>query len=67
MEKERYLLVFTRTFLLGYFGEASQPETVVRNGRIDFKVGDVAVEFVVRAHDNDKNKLLPRFCEQNFI
>lgn len=52
---ERDLLPLVRTYLLGYFGESLIPEargtlpgTLTGYGRIDFIVGDVAVEFAVR-------------------
>lgn len=51
---EKELLPLVRTFLLGYFGHC-YPEVSVRLqssasgwGRIDFQIGDVAVEFAVR-------------------
>lgn len=51
---EKRLLPLVRTFLLGYFRHCS-PEVEVKLassatgwGRIDFKVGNVAVEFAVR-------------------
>lgn len=52
---EKDLLPLVRTYLLGYFGESITPEakailpgTLSGNGRIDFMVGDVAVEFATR-------------------
>lgn len=51
---EKELLPLVRSFLLGYFGHC-YPEVSVRLqsapsgwGRIDFQIGDVAVEFAVR-------------------
>jgi hypothetical protein len=52
---EQQLLPLVRTFLLGYFGESLVPEassalplSLSGRGRIDFMIGDLAVEFVVR-------------------
>jgi hypothetical protein len=52
--KERDLLPITRSFLLGYFGrvapeyEVPLPGNGTGYGRVDFLIGDVAVEFAVR-------------------
>jgi hypothetical protein len=63
---ERQLLPLVRTFLLGYFGESLMPEarsvlpgSLSGRGRIDFLVGDVAVEFVVRRPMTSKAVLSP--------
>jgi hypothetical protein len=63
---ERQLLPLVRTFLLGYFGESLMPEarsvlpgSLSGRGRIDFLVGDVAVEFVVRRPKTSKAVLSP--------
>ncbi|BEH09091.1 MULTISPECIES: hypothetical protein [Geobacter] len=52
---EQDLLPLVRTYLLGYFGESIVPEakavlpgTLSGNGRIDFLIDNVAVEFAVR-------------------
>jgi hypothetical protein len=52
---ERDLLPLVRTFLLGRFGDSLIPEAKTKlpgspsgNGRLDFIVGKVAVEFAVR-------------------
>lgn len=61
---ERDLLVPIRTFLLGYFGDLSPEHTVSLpgsrsgSGRIDFKVGPVAVEVAVRRAGDARRKLL---------
>jgi hypothetical protein len=62
--EERKLLPLVRTFLLGYFGEKLQPEVSVAlpgcpsgNGRIDFLVDDVAVEFAVRTPNAPASKV----------
>ena len=63
---ERKLLPLARTFLLGYFGESLVPEassvlpgSLSGNGRIDFIVRDLAVEFVVRRPLDGKAILSP--------
>lgn len=51
---ERALLPLVRTFLLGYFGDlrvevvSRLPWALSGKGRLDFCIGDVAVEFAVR-------------------
>lgn len=52
---EQALLPLVRTFLLGYFGESLVPEAMAKlpgslsgNGRVDFMIDNVAVEFAVR-------------------
>lgn len=52
---EQELLPLVRTFLLGYFGESIIPEaqavlpgSLSGYGRLDFLIGNVAVEFAVR-------------------
>lgn len=59
---ERELLPLVRTFLLGYFGESLVPEAKVvlpgslsGNGRIDFLIGNVAVELAVRSRNAAKS------------
>lgn|GEM_PF-1202919 len=61
---ERALLPLVRTFLLGYFGESLMPEAKAQlpgslsgNGRLDFNVAGVAVEFAVRRPDAPKATL----------
>jgi hypothetical protein len=61
---ESDLLPLVRTFLLGYFEEDLIPEAKSKlpgspsgNGRIDFIVGDVAVEFAVRKPKQSKTNL----------
>jgi hypothetical protein len=61
---ERDLLPLVRTYLLGYFGESLVPEaravlpgSLSGNGRLDFIVGEVAVEFVVRKPTAGKSNL----------
>jgi hypothetical protein len=61
---EQDLLPLVRTFLLGYFGESIVPEAVSKlpgslsgKGRIDFIVGDVAIEFAVRKPDARRSTL----------
>jgi hypothetical protein len=63
---ERELLPAVRTFLLGYFGHC-YPEVEVRLagsstgwGRVDFLIGDVAVEFAVRRPEDGKTPLSHR-------
>ena len=63
---ERKLLPLVRTFLLGYFGESLVPEassvlpgSLSGYGRIDFLVGDVAVEFVVRRPSASRHVISP--------
>jgi len=51
---ERALLPLVRTFLLGYFGDpevevpSKLPSSLSGKGRLDFLIGNVAVEFAVR-------------------
>lgn len=61
---ESDLLLLVRAFLLGYFGHSVTPEAKAKlpgslsgNGRIDFVIGDVAVEFAVRRPDQRKATL----------
>ena len=61
---ERDLLPLVRFFLLGKFGHIVQPEYNVqvridppKNGRIDFRIGKVAVEFAVRSKSRSKAKV----------
>ena len=61
---ERELLPLVRTFLLGYFGESlvAEPSAVLPgslsgNGRIDFMIGNVAVEFALRRPEHVKREL----------
>lgn len=60
---EQQLLPVIRTFLLGYFGacqpeaKANLPGSVTGNGRFDFIVDDVAVEFATRRPDAPKGEL----------
>lgn len=63
---ERDLLPLFRCFLLGRFGNKLEPEIPVRVptsifksgwGRIDFRVGDIAVEFAVRTSTRAGNQL----------
>lgn len=61
---EAKLLPVVRTFLLGYFGHSVEPEFKVKlhgsvsgSGRIDFKIGDIAVEFAVRNKGKSKSQL----------
>jgi hypothetical protein len=61
---ESELLHIVRAFLLGWFGKvepeiaSSLPGCVSSSGRIDFRVGDVAVELAVRKYgDKHKRKL----------
>jgi len=60
---EKEMLPLVRTFLLGWFGRCV-PEVTVRlpsapsgYGRIDFQLGDVAVEFAVRRPLDHKGPL----------
>lgn len=61
---ERQLLPLLRAYLRGRYGErlgveveADLPGTASRKGRIDFTVGDTAVEFAVRKPDSPKSSL----------
>ena len=62
---ERDLLPLVRTFLLGWFRhgfitpehKSSFPGRLSGNGRIDFVVGDVAVELAVRCKGGSKQNL----------
>lgn len=60
----RDLLPLVRTYLLGYFGKSLVPEaratlpgSISGNGRLDFIVGGVAVEFAVRKPTAAKSNL----------
>lgn len=60
---EKEMLPLVRTFLLGWFGQCI-PEVTVRlpsapsgYGRIDFQVGDIAIEFAVRRPMDKKGHL----------
>jgi len=62
---ERTMLPLIRCFLLGYFGGILVPEASAKlpgslsgNGRTDFLIGDVAVEFVVRTPEAARASLL---------
>lgn len=64
---EKNLLPLVRTFLLGYFGPKARPEhgtvlpgALTGQGRVDFLVYNVAVEFAVRRPWSPKADLLPR-------
>ena len=59
---ERELQPLVRTFLLGYFGESLVPEAKAKlpgalsgSGRIDYMVGNVAVELAVRNKGKPKS------------
>ncbi|MGC4014374.1 MAG: hypothetical protein QM755_07645 [Luteolibacter sp.] len=61
---ERELLPLVRTFLLGFFGESLVPEAKSKlpgslsgNGRLDFLIGNVAVEFAVRKPTSARSNL----------
>jgi hypothetical protein len=61
---ERELQPLVRTFLLGYFGESLVPEAKVHlpgarsgSGRIDYMVGNVAVELAVRNKGKAKSNI----------
>jgi hypothetical protein len=60
---ERKLLPLVRTFLLGWFGDvvpediASLPGGLTGKGRIDFVVGNVAVELAVRKLGGERSYL----------
>lgn len=61
---EKDLLPLIRTFLLGYFGESLIPEaeselpgSLSGYGRIDFLLGNTAIEFAVRTPECHKSKL----------
>tara|TARA_R110000868_G_scaffold84997_4_gene239418 strand:+ start:174 stop:701 length:528 start_codon:yes stop_codon:yes gene_type:complete len=61
---EQELLPLVRTFLLGYFGESLVPEAAVAlpgalsgKGRLDFLIGNVAVEFAVRNETRSRANL----------
>jgi len=63
---EKKLLPLIRTFLLGYYGKV-MPEKTVKNpiadkkrGRIDFLIGNTAVELAVRAKGKSKYKITAR-------
>jgi hypothetical protein len=53
---EHDLLPIARSFLLGYFGHVA-PEFQVKLGRVDFLIGNVAVEFAVRRPGDHKGPL----------
>jgi hypothetical protein len=60
---ERELLPLVRMFLLGWFGSVAPelksklPGCLTGQGRIDFVVGDIAVEFAVRRPSDRKTAL----------
>lgn len=60
---EQQLHPLVRSFLLGYFGAvapevaASLPSSLTGRGRIDYVIGDVAVEFAVRRPRASKSTL----------
>ena len=61
---ERELQPLVRTFLLGYFGESLVPEAAAvlpgslsGSGRVDYLIGDVAVELAVRSKGKTKSKI----------
>lgn len=61
---ERQLSPLLRTFLLGYFGDSLTPEyrsklpgSLSGYGSIDFKVGNIAIEFAVRQADQSRSQL----------
>ena len=63
---ERELLPLVRTFLLGYFGESLVPEDSAKlpgslsgNGRVDFMIGNLAVELAVRTPGAAKSTVSP--------
>lgn len=64
---EKELLLPVRLYLLGCFGEDVHPEYETELpghgatgwGRIDFKIGDVAVEFAVRSETATKGSISP--------
>ena len=61
-KNERSLLLPIRFYLLGAFGNVN-PEAVAqmplgRQGRVDFKLGNTAIELAVKLADDPKSKLL---------
>lgn len=70
---EKELLPLVRTFLLGRFGHCF-PETSVRlphcsstQGRVDFLIGNIAVEFAVRRPGDQKAPLSTRVNRDEMI
>ncbi|GCE80637.1 hypothetical protein [Komagataeibacter oboediens] len=70
---EKELLPLVRTFLLGYFGHC-YPEVCVRlptcgtkQGRVDFMIGNIAVEFAVRRPHDHKAPLSARVNRDEMI
>ncbi|MHB0721334.1 hypothetical protein ACX4M5_00300 [Roseomonas mucosa] len=64
---EREMLPLLRTFLLGYFSwrlqaevRSSLPGSLTKHGRIDFVIGDVAVEFAVRRSGKSADCIGPK-------
>ncbi len=64
---EKELSPLVRTFLLGYFGKsmraetkASLPGSLSGSGRVDFMIGNVAVELAVRRPDDARAVLSSR-------
>ena len=67
---EQELLPIVRAFLLGYFGESIVPEAKAKlpgalsgYGRVDFVIGNVAIEFAVRRASEGKTPLSKRVNE----
>lgn len=65
---ERELLPLLRFYLLGWFGDKVSPEVpgilpgaLRGSGRLDFLIGDVAVEFAVRRRDDRACTLRPEY------